>query len=148
MAMEKVNQVLEGLTLSKELQTGHGQSDHINSEDRNEYIDVINRVFGILEVNYHNQFFSAYDGNHLDMAKKLWLSKLSSYSPEVILKATDNLLTTSDYLPTINAMIEACKALTVTKALHRTYEEPLLENVPSEANVRENIDALKDLFKD
>lgn len=82
------------------------------------------------------------------MAKKLWLSKLSSYSPEVILKATDNLLTTSDYLPTINAMIEACKALTVTKALHRTYEEPLLENIPSEANVRENIDALKDLFKD
>ena len=44
-------------------------------------IDAINQVFALFQVNYHNQYYSAFGNstNSENMAKKLWLGKLKSF---------------------------------------------------------------------
>ena len=74
-------------------------------------IDTINQIFALFRINYHNQFYSAFtDTALLNQAKRLWLESLRYYSTECLLKAARQVIEQSEYLPTLNKMIEACNA--------------------------------------
>lgn len=73
-------------------------------------VDAINQVFGLFRLNYHNQFYSAYaDTSLLNQAKRLWLDSLSHFTEKQILLGAKGIIETSDYLPTLNRMIQHCE---------------------------------------
>ena len=66
----------------------------------------------MLRLNYHHLYFSAYsEVDALNSAKRLWMESLSSFSPDLILQATHQLIKESDYLPTISRVIRLCMEL-------------------------------------
>lgn len=74
------------------------------------HVDAINQAFALLELNYHNQFFKAFNNQtNLNTIKRFWLETLGRYSPTTILRATRNVIESSEYLPTLHTMIEACE---------------------------------------
>lgn len=86
-----------------------GQAARTGAAGR-DHIDVINQVFAELALAYHNQFHKAYgqDGA-LTLAKKYWLSVLGEFPPEVILRAVRLVVRSSEYLPTLAAIVQACE---------------------------------------
>ncbi len=72
-------------------------------------VEVINQVFALFRINYHNQFYSAFsDTSLLNQAKRLWLESLRHYNPEQILLGARKVIEESDYLPTLHRMLSAC----------------------------------------
>jgi hypothetical protein len=72
-------------------------------------VEVINQVFALFRINYHNQFYSAFnDTSLLNQAKRLWLESLRHYNPEQILLGARKVIEESDYLPTLHRMLIAC----------------------------------------
>ena len=138
--MEHVTKVLERRVLSTDSKTDHGLVS-------DEQINTINRVFGILEVNYSNQFFAAFPNKEkVDMAKKLWASKLSKYPSDVILKGTNYILENEQYLPTVKHIIEACKSLYTVKKLHQPYQPIGIDHTLSDEDITANLQSLKELL--
>jgi hypothetical protein len=93
-----------------------------------ELIDAINQIFALFQVNYHNQYYAAFGDNTKseNLAKKLWLSKLSDFGPEVILAAAERIIADSEYLPTLHKMLNACRSAGMPSNLpsvRRAYEE-------------------------
>lgn len=91
-------------------------------------IDSINQIFALFQVNYHNQYYAAFGDNTKseNLAKKLWLSKLSDFGPEVILAAAEKIIAESEYLPTLHKMLNACRSAGMPSNLpnpRRAYEE-------------------------
>jgi len=82
-------------------------------------IDAINQVFALFQINYHNQYFSAFGDNTKseNLAKNLWLSKLSLFSSEIICGAAEKIIADNDYLPTLHKMLEACRQVGMPKGL-------------------------------
>jgi hypothetical protein len=75
-----------------------------------EQIDTINQVFALFRLNYHNQFYAAYsDSEQLNQVKKLWLEALANYPSEQLLRGAKHAIETSEYLPTLNRMLESCQ---------------------------------------
>jgi len=73
-------------------------------------IDAINQVFALFRLNYHNQFYSAFsDTELLNQAKRLWLEALSHFTEKQLLTGAKTVIETSDYLPTLNRMIQSCE---------------------------------------
>ena len=89
--------------MKKNLTTEAGPSE--------ELIDVINQVFALLELNYHNQFYKAFSKpQDLPQVKRLWLSALKRFEPSVILQAIKSIIENNEFLPTLASMIKACEA--------------------------------------
>lgn len=66
-------------------------------------------MFALFRLNYHNQFYAAYpDAEQLNQVKKLWLEALAGYPVSQILRGAKHALETSEYLPTLNKMIDCC----------------------------------------
>jgi hypothetical protein len=84
-----------------------------------ELIDAINQVFALFQINYHNQYFSAFGDNTKseNLAKNLWLNKLSQFSAETICGAAEKIIADNDYLPTLHKMLEACRQVGMPKGL-------------------------------
>jgi hypothetical protein len=75
-----------------------------------ENIDVINQVFALFRVNYHNQYYAAFsDTQLLNQTKKLWLESLSRFAPTTILQAAKRAIESAEYLPTLHKMITCCQ---------------------------------------
>jgi hypothetical protein len=75
-----------------------------------ELIDAINQVFALFRLNYHNQYYAAYPDNEQVMQiKRLWLEALSDYPVTQILRGAKVAIETSEYLPTLNRMLECCQ---------------------------------------
>ena len=73
-------------------------------------IEAINQVFALFRLNYHNQYYAAWsDAEQVKQVKRLWLEALDAYPTAVILRAAQHAIEHSDYLPTLNRMIEACR---------------------------------------
>lgn len=73
-------------------------------------VDTINQVFALFRLNYHNQFYSAYaDTELLNQVKRLWLEALGHFSSDQILLGAKRVIETSDYLPTLNRMMQCCE---------------------------------------
>jgi hypothetical protein len=67
-------------------------------------------VFALFRLNYHNQYFAAYqDNSQIQQVKKLWLESLSDYPIEQILRGAKHAIENSEYLPTLNRMHECCQ---------------------------------------
>ena len=109
-------------------------------------IDLINVVFTQLEITYHNQFHKAFpDSDSLKLAKQLWLKKLSIFENEIIFKSIDKIMSNSEYLPSLSAVLQKCKFLTLD-----ANGVPSLEKCFKEASTfamrRQNIAGLIQLF--
>ena len=66
-------------------------------------------MFALFRLNYHNQFYAAYpDNEQVNQVKKLWLDALAPYPNEQVLRGAKNAIETSEYLPTLNRMLESC----------------------------------------
>ena len=73
-------------------------------------IEAINQVFALFRLNYHNQYYAAYpDAEQLKQIKKLWLDALADYPVEQILQGAKHAIEHSEYLPTLNRMLECCQ---------------------------------------
>ncbi len=67
-------------------------------------------MFALFRLNYHNQFYAAYpDSEQLNQVKKLWLEALTDYPVAQVLHGAKQAIETSEYLPTLNKMIECCR---------------------------------------
>ncbi len=90
-------------------------------------VDAINQVFALFRINYHNQYYAGFaDVDLLNSAKRLWLSSLSHFAPETILRGARKVIEESEYLPTLNRMIRACQGDPEKFGLidaHRAYVE-------------------------
>ncbi len=93
----------------------------------NDLVDAINQVFALFRINYHNQYYAGFsDLDLLNSAKRLWLSSLSQFAPETILRGARKVIEESEYLPTLNRMIRACQGDPEKFGLidaHRAYVE-------------------------
>jgi hypothetical protein len=89
---------------SKTSPTAAGPSEPIAGR-----IDAINQVFTLFRLNYHNQYYKAYeDAAQLNQVKKLWLEGLAGIDVESILRGARRLIEESEYLPTLHRMLECC----------------------------------------
>ena len=90
--------------------TAAGPAPELSPKNTAHLIDAINQVFALFRLNYHNQFYSAYnDTELLNQAKRLWLEALAHFSEKQILTGAKTVIETSDYLPTLNRMIQNCE---------------------------------------
>jgi hypothetical protein len=80
------------------------------SQTDNPSVEAINQVFALFRLNYHNQYYAAWsDAEQVKQVKRLWLDALVAYPTAVILRAAQHAIESSDYLPTLNRMIDACR---------------------------------------
>ncbi len=67
-------------------------------------------MFALFRLNYHNQYFAAYqDNSQIQQVKKLWLESLADYPVEQILRGAKHAIENNEYLPTLNRMHECCQ---------------------------------------
>lgn len=67
-------------------------------------------MFALFRLNYHNQFYAAFpDASQLNQLKRLWLDALADFPAEIILRGARHAIESSDYLPTLNRMLESCQ---------------------------------------
>ncbi len=107
-----ISQVAQEIeALQNKSTTEAGQTEQPKQQHATEaHIDAINQVFALFRINYHNQYYSGFsDVELLNHAKRLWLSSLSHYSPDTILRGARKVIEESEYLPTLNRMIRACQ---------------------------------------
>ncbi len=89
--------------------TPAGPTDPAEPPD-SQLVEAINQVFALFRLNYHNQYYAAWsDAEQVNQVKRLWLEALDAYPTAVILRAAQHAIEYSDYLPTLNRMIEACR---------------------------------------
>ena len=68
-------------------------------------------MFALFRLNYHNQSYAACpDAEQLKQIKKLWLDALAEFPPEQVLRGAKHAIETSEYLPTLNRMLDSCRA--------------------------------------
>jgi hypothetical protein len=108
---ERIKQVAQGIEASSRTSpTPPGQSEPAGGTAREAHVEAINQVFALFRLNYHNQFYAAFpDAEQLRQIKKLWLESLADYPVEQILKGAKHALEHSEYLPTLNRMLECCQ---------------------------------------
>lgn len=101
------------------------------------HIDAITQVFALFRINYHNQYYSAFnDIELLRQAQRLWLNSLVQFTPETILRGAKKVIEDSDYLPTLNRMIRACQGSPEEFGLpdaHKAYVEACQASSPKSA---------------
>ncbi|MDC3105829.1 hypothetical protein OA528_01835 [Gammaproteobacteria bacterium] len=101
--IQKTGSEIEASSRRWQIEVGHLDKDP-------DLIDAINEIFAMFQVNYHNQYYSAFgdSSDSENLAKKLWLSKLNEFSSNILYSAAEKIITESEYLPTLNKMIQAC----------------------------------------
>ena len=106
-----IQQVARGIEASRTTSpTPPGRTDATRQTATEAHIEAINQVFALFRLNYHNQYYAAYpDAEQLKQIKKLWLEALADYPVEQILKGAKHAIEHSDYLPTLNRMLESCQ---------------------------------------
>jgi hypothetical protein len=113
--MKHVDQTLAGIvpaqaTASRQVRSNERTPPKSAAGGR-DHVDAINQVFAELALAYHNQFHKAFaEEGALTLAKKYWHGVLVEYSPEVILRAVRHVVRSSEYLPTLAAIVQACES--------------------------------------
>lgn len=91
-------------------------------------------MFAEFELAYHNQYRKAYPGKaSLDRTKKYWLGHLRRFSAAQIRRATAELTASSEFMPTLADIVNACRkdiALFGLPPVRRAYEEACLAPAP------------------
>jgi len=74
-------------------------------------IDAINQIFSEFAFAYHNQYHKAFpDSESVTIAKEYWLSCLAEFAPAQIARAGRTLVKSSEFLPTVSAVVKACQS--------------------------------------
>ena len=122
---------------SKTSPTPRGQTEPNRSLATEAHVEALNQVFALFRLNYHNQYYAAFpDAEQLRQIKKLWLESLSDYPVEQILKGAKHAIENSEYLPTLNRMLECCQqglADFGLPAAHDAYVEACRARSPKSA---------------
>jgi len=85
-------------------------SDRGSEDDHGTLIEAINQVFALFRLNYNNQYYAAWsDAEQLRQVKRLWLEALNEFPSEIILRGARVAIESSDYLPTLNKMLQCCR---------------------------------------
>ena len=106
--IEQVEREIEASRMTSPTAAGPTRAAHQQPSD--DQIDTINQVFALFRLNYHNQFYAAYpDSEQLNEVKKLWLEALRDFPVEQVLRGAKYAIESSEYLPTLNRMIECCR---------------------------------------
>ena len=80
-----------------------------STSTKEEFITSIDALFLKLELAYHYQFYKVFGTDEkLKEGKKLWALSLKEQSPNVILEAVENVISTQSYLPTLTDLMKAC----------------------------------------
>ena len=108
---ELIQQVAQEIEASsKTSPTPPGQSEPDRKPASEAHVEALNQVFALFRLNYHNQYYAAFsDATQLNQIKKLWLDSLADYPVEHILKGAKHAIENSEYLPTLNRMLECCQ---------------------------------------
>jgi Replication protein P len=134
---ELIQQVAQEIEASKTTSTTPAGQAEGKRQATDGHVEAINQVFTLFRLNYHNQYYSAYpDASQLNQIKKLWLDSLANFPVEQILKGAKYAIENSEYLPTLNRMIECCQAGLVEYGLpaaHDAYMEACQAASPKSA---------------
>ena len=109
--MKKIKSILNqentNKTSKREKMTTLGQKK--STSTREEFITSIDALFLKLELAYHYQFYKVFGTDEkLKEGKKLWAVSLKEQSPDVILEAVENVISSQSYLPTLTDLMKAC----------------------------------------
>ena len=135
---ELVQRVAQDIAASsKTSPTPPGHSEASRRLATEAHVEALNQVFALFRLNYHNQYYAAFpDAEQLRQIKKLWLESLSDYPVEHILKGARHAIEHSEYLPTLNRMLECCQqglADFGLPAAHDAYVEACRAGSPKSA---------------
>ena len=109
--MKKIRNILSQENIQKiskqEKMTQLGQTKLASTKE--DLIKSIDSLFLKLELAYHYQFYKVFGtDDKLKEGKKLWALSLKEQSPNVILEAVENVISTQSYLPTLTDLMKAC----------------------------------------
>jgi hypothetical protein len=107
---ELIERAAQKIAASKTTSPTHPGQTEQRRQDLGGHKDAINQIFTLFMLNYHNQFHAAYPkDSFLEQVKRLWLDALSDYSVDQILKGAKRAIENSEFLPTLNRMLECCQ---------------------------------------
>jgi hypothetical protein len=82
---------------------------NLNSRNLQDFIEAIDALFLKLELAYHYQFYKVFGSDEkLNEGKKLWATSLKSYDIEIINKASEEIIQSQPYLPTLTDIVRIC----------------------------------------
>ena len=91
--------------------TNPGQKN-LNSDILQEYIESIDALFLKLELAYHYQFYKVFGtDDKLNEGKKLWANSLKKYDVAIINEASEEIIHTQPYFPTLTDIVKLCEQL-------------------------------------
>ena len=129
--VKKITEIMNLENSRKVLQRGKvtnpGQKN-LNSNNLKEYIESIDALFLKLELAYHYQFYKVFGSSDdkLNEGKKLWAGSLKRYDIETINKASEEIIHTQSYFPTLTDIVKLCEELKKSTSLP-TAEEAFIE---------------------
>ena len=97
--------------------TSPGQKN-LSSDILQEYIESIDALFLKLELAYHYQFYKVFGtDDKLNEGKKLWANSLKKYEVTIINEASEEILHTQPYFPTLTDIVKLCEQLKKSTSL-------------------------------
>ena len=97
--------------------TSPGQKN-LNSDILQEYIESIDALFLKLELAYHYQFYKVFGtDDKLNEGKKLWANSLKKYEVAIINEASEEIIHTQPYFPTLTDIVKLCEQLKKSTSL-------------------------------
>ena len=97
--------------------TSPGQKN-LSSDILQEYIESIDALFLKLELAYHYQFYKVFGtDDKLNEGKKLWANSLKKYEVTIINEASEEIIHTQPYFPTLTDIVKLCEQLKKTTSL-------------------------------
>ena len=97
--------------------TSPGQKN-LSSDILQEYIESIDALFLKLELAYHYQFYKVFGtDDKLNEGKKLWANSLKKYEVTVINEASEEIIHTQPYFPTLTDIVKLCEQLKKSTSL-------------------------------
>ena len=97
--------------------TSPGQKN-LSSDILQEYIESIDALFLKLELAYHYQFYKVFGTDEkLNEGKKLWANSLKKYEVTIINEASEEIIHTQPYFPTLTDIVKLCEQLKKSTSL-------------------------------
>ena len=97
--------------------TNPGQKN-LSSDILQEYIESIDALFLKLELAYHYQFYKVFGtDDKLNEGKKLWANSLKKYEVSIINEASEEIIHTQSYFPTLTDIVKLCEQLKKSTSL-------------------------------
>lgn len=118
---KKIFEIMNLENSRKVLQRGNvtnpGQKN-LSSDILQEYIESIDALFLKLELAYHYQFYKVFGtDDKLNEGKKLWANSLKKYEVAIINEASEEIIHTQPYFPTLTDIVKLCEQLKKSTSL-------------------------------